>query len=255
VPPGDGRDLPESLDEVLLTLPDHLGELIVVLDEEGDILWFNLAAEAVLGWPRTDWVGHNIVEVLHPGDVGQAYELLVSARATGPGVKEPVRYRMASAHDGFVEIEAVASTVLLASGRALLVCSARITGRARNVDFITGEVDERLWLVFERAVVGMAQVDLEGRVLRANHHLGEQLGVSPSSLTGVPLVGVVVSGDRSRVAREVALAASGEEPRVVRTTLDHRARPIEVHLSLVPDWLGEPLYLLAQLTRAEAPAG
>jgi len=41
---------------VLRDLPDHLPELIALIDRTGILLWYNLAAEAALGWRSPEWL-------------------------------------------------------------------------------------------------------------------------------------------------------------------------------------------------------
>lgn len=243
----DGRHrLPATIDELIAEVADHLAELIVLLDEDGGILWFNRPAQMILGWERDRWTGRNIVEVLHPDEVAVAIELLVSARATGPGTKEPVTYRIASVHDGWLTIEAIASNVPLESGRTVLVCSARIARQARRSEFIVGEVDERRSLVFDDAIVGMAQVGLDGRILKANWRLAEQVGQAPSELHGVALTGLVAPSDRPALTRTLAECEETRKPGAVPIRLGDLARRFDLHVSLVPDWVGEPLYLFVQ---------
>jgi PAS domain S-box-containing protein len=247
--PDDVHDfgLPSSLDELIAELPDHLAELIVLVDEDGRILWFNRPAEITLGWERERWIGRNIVEVLHPDELAMAHELLVSARASGPGRKEPVTYRIASEFDTWLPIEAVASNVQLATGRTVLVCSARVAGQARRSEFIAREVDERVQVAFDSAVIGMAQVGLDGRVLKANTSLADQVGTDPVDLHGVALTGLLDPSDRPRVARAVSDCVDTRKPVVLAVSFGPVSRPVDLHLSLVPDWVGEPLYLFVQV--------
>ena len=243
----EGLGRPGSVEELIADLGDHLAELIVVLDEDGRILWYNRPAEAVLGWMRADWIGRSILDVLHPEEVGLATELLVSARATGPGAKEPVSYRIASVYDGWVPIEAVASSVELATGRAVLVMSARCLGRTRRPEFIFEEVAERQSVVFDMALITMAQVDLGGRILRANQTMAERIGVEADTLHGVPLVGLLAPTCRVRLARALAERPDRADPALIPTRLNGAPTPVVLHVAVVPDWVGEPLYFLVQL--------
>lgn len=240
---------PASLDELVRALPDHLPELVCVVDEDGEILWCNLTSEAVLGWDRHTCVGRNVVEFLHPDDVAMAYELLVSARATGPGVKEPVPYRFASAYDGWLPLQVVAVTVPLASGRTVLVVSARVVGRARQEDLISQEVDHRLTVAFDRAVLPMAKVGLDGRLLQANPALARRLGDDGGGLHGVSLLGLVGPADRLALSAALDEAATGADVEVEVHLAGERHR---LHLSLVPDWLDSPMYLFVQAVPAAA---
>ncbi len=251
---GDGEALPLSVEELIAVLPDHLAELIVLLDESGTILWFNRPAESALGWLRADWLGRNVVEIVHPEEVALATELLVSARATGPGAKEPVRYRIASAYDGWLLVEAVASAAELATGRSVLVVSARSTGRTRDQQHIVGEVGERLSVVFDVSLVGMAMVDCDGRILRANQRLADRVGVALEALVGAPLTGLIAPSERSAVALALDDLWTSPCSDVLPVRLECDSLPAELHVEVVPDWVGEPLYMLVQFADGDGRA-
>ena len=142
----------------------------------------------------------------------------------------------------------MASTVHLADGRSVLIVSARVKGRGRRDDVIAGEVGERMSFVFDEAVVGMAKVGLDGRVLQANRALGVQRRGRPD--------GIARRGPR-RSGRPVASSDAGGGAHLggrghrlrrgrgaVRARRGSRAR---LHLTPVPDWLGVPMYLLVQV--------
>ena len=150
---------------------DHLADLVIVFDSVGTILWMNQAVEPILGASPAEWIGRHGSEGVHPDDVSIGFELLVSALATGPGVKEPVTYRLTSARGGWVEMDCVATTVALAGGDLVIVLACRPTGVARPAEAIWGEVSQRVSLMFDDASIGMAQVSLRGQVLRANAEL------------------------------------------------------------------------------------
>src|SRR5205823_9582967 len=63
-----------------------------------------------------------------------------------------------------------------------------------------------LGLGFERATVGMALLDLDGRVVRANRSLCELLGRSPAELAGRSLLARVRRQDRADLVGRVAAA-------------------------------------------------
>ncbi len=257
VPPTGGvAGIPMTLAGLIRRLPDHLPELIVVLSESGDILWYNATAEAVLGWPREHWTGRNVVQLLHQDDQALALELLVSARATGPGIKEPVTYRLASAYDTWLAVEAVACTVQLESERTVLVMSARPGGRVRESERIAEEVTHRLSRMFEHSAIGLAQCSLDARILRANRALGELVGLEPRALLDVPFAELVHPDDRERAQEERALLHDLSDTHSLTVRFGQPPHPLVVGLtgSLVPDWQGEPMYYAVQVVDVTALA-
>ena len=84
---------------------DAVAELVVVIDGLGRVVYGNRRAESLLGFRLEDWIGVSGIDLVHPDDIAMAAERIVSAQATGIGVKEPVLYRFRCADETWLEIE------------------------------------------------------------------------------------------------------------------------------------------------------
>lgn len=51
---------------------DYALDIVIILDGEGRVLYENAAVERILGYPRGERLGHNILEYAHPDDVAEA---------------------------------------------------------------------------------------------------------------------------------------------------------------------------------------
>ena len=226
---------------------DHVAELVTVFDPAGYVLWVNAAVERLLGWEQSDWAGRHAVELAHPDDLALGMELLSSARATGPGVKETVVYRLAHRDGSWVDLECIASNVAVDDGELLLVVSGRPAREIRPSTAIFDEAAARVSSMFDDASIGMAQVALDGSVLRANRYLAELAGSDPELLLGrnqSEIVHAVLDGDGDDF-RPVGTAAPREQ-QVSIERLDGTVRHARVSWSLVNDHRGDPMYYALQ---------
>ncbi len=239
-----------GLAQVLGSLVDHVAETVVVLDEAGTVVFVNRGAERMLGHAAGDWIGRSALEIVHPDDLAVAYELLVSSQATGPGVKEPVVHRIATADGGWMPMEVITSNVALDSGELVLVVSARPAGARRPQADILDEAGLRLAHMFEHAAIGMTQTGLDGRILRANRQFAEMVEEDAEALVGRPFVELVDDADAARVGDALGAIATGRlESSRDDCRFDVGGRTIHANLtgSLVRDRFGEPMYVATQV--------
>ena len=146
-----------ELADLVAVVIDHVADLVAVIDQHNVIRWANLRSEDVLGTSLDVWRGRSVIELIHPDDLPLGLELLVSAKASGRGIKEPVLFRLRGADD-WVPLEVIASNVELPDGELVTVFSARPTAPRRDGAAIVSEAGERLSRMFEDAAIGMAQV-------------------------------------------------------------------------------------------------
>ena len=105
------------------------------------------------------------------------------------------------------------------------------------------ESEQRFRNTFEQAGLGIAHLDLQGRVVRANGRLRDFLGVTESELVGTSLT----TWFAALGSDELAAVASGESPTLVSEesiTTPQGERWSRVTLSASHDRRGEPCYLI-----------
>lgn len=188
-------------------------------------------------------VGHPI-EFAHPDDIALGMELLSSCKATGPGVKEPVTYRALHANGSWIDIETIVSNVEAPDG-LLLVTSIRPARDRRPSTAIFGEASARVAAMFEEAAIGMAQVGLDGTVLRANRRLASLRGVEAAEMVGQPLPLV-----DTPLLTDLAAAGTHDGPAEVSDRIEGRdgsVHHVRVSASLVRSYRDEPLYYAVQV--------
>jgi PAS domain S-box-containing protein len=62
---------------------DYALDIVIILDHGGRVLYENAAVERILGYPRGERLGHNILEYAHPDDIPEAGERLAALSAPG----------------------------------------------------------------------------------------------------------------------------------------------------------------------------
>jgi diguanylate cyclase (GGDEF)-like protein/PAS domain S-box-containing protein len=239
-----------ELADLVAVVIDHVADLVAVIDQHNVIRWANLRSEDVLGTSLDVWRGRSVIELIHPDDLPLGLELLVSAKASGRGIKEPVLFRLRGADD-WVPLEVIASNVELPDGELVTVFSARPTAPRRDGAAIVSEAGERLSRMFEDAAIGMAQVGLDGRLLRVNGSFAASLGSTKEQLVGTHLPDLVHPIDHERLVELFAKVVAGS-PRVGRLSAqlngaDGQVVHAELTLSLVDDRLGSPMYTALQI--------
>jgi diguanylate cyclase (GGDEF)-like protein/PAS domain S-box-containing protein len=235
------EDVTNHVDALLGNLTEYIAELVLVFDDHGVCLAVNSSLQRLLGWRADEWVGQHGSHFVHPDDVALGLELFVSARATGAGVKEPVTYRLRHSDGGFVDMECIATTVNAGPGRFVFVVTGRPARIARDSTAIFDEVSRRVSAMFEESLIGMAQVALDGSILRANRQLAELVGGVAEELTGTPLE------DLFRTNWDYGCAENHAELEL-RTTVTARTVTVRAAATLVRDWKNEPLYYAVQVS-------
>jgi diguanylate cyclase (GGDEF)-like protein/PAS domain S-box-containing protein len=257
VPSTDGPGMPSegappTSEQVIADVAQHVAELIVVLDHAGTVLWANEGVRRILGRRPDDMVGHHASVFAHPDDIPLGLELLVSAKATGPGVKEPVVYRLGHADGRWVDVDVISSNVRTADGDMVLVLTGRPSGQMRPPTAIFDEASGRVSAMFDRALIGLAQVALDGEILRANHELARTLGTGDHvALFGRSFSELIDAPDRGAVA-SLLTGEGGTLPEVrlippAGAADGGRALYARIAASLVRDHRCQPMYFAVQL--------
>ena len=238
----------------LAAVIDHIPDGVYVADLEGRIVLMNPAGNAMMG-------GGGAADI--SGGIG-AYTIL------DPRTRKPVpRRQLAMARalrgetisrvesivqrEGAPEIWLESSAVPLHSADGLLTGALVVFSDVTRERSLVGELaDSELTLrtIFDQAPVGLARIDLEGRIQEANLALRTMLGYAEGDLVGLrfdrvlhtpggselDLIRDFLEGNRDRYAAELPVRRR-----------DGTRRWGSVSLSLVRDAKQKPLYLIGML--------
>ena len=98
-------------EERFRSLVGNASDVIMILDADGVVRYQSPAAERVWGYPTDGLVGSSIGDLLHPGDVGAALNLVVRALDT-PTANVSSELRLRRADDSWRELEVIANNLL-----------------------------------------------------------------------------------------------------------------------------------------------
>jgi diguanylate cyclase (GGDEF)-like protein/PAS domain S-box-containing protein len=195
-------------------------------------------------------VGRTLAEAVH----GRAARLTPRFRAALGGVDQSFEHTTPDGRAHWIQLTSVRDGDGAVSGGMAVVQD--IDG-LRRAEREVVRAEERFRAAFEQAPIGMALVDLDGRLQRVNDALSGVTGVPPGELIGVPFAtlahpddrDLVVAGERALVEGRVAVHAA--EHRWLRR--DGAERWVAVRAILVRDDGGAPMHVLAQVQDVTEP--
>jgi two-component system sensor histidine kinase UhpB len=181
--PDDLRRANEGLrtsEERYRALVETAREMIVTVDLEGRFTSVNTAFETLTGWPRGEWLGRSLTEIVHPEDIAPC---MAALEAAVRGEASPtITHRIRTRGGDWLTFESTV-TPQLRDGRvaAVLGVARDVTARVRAEVALS---ESRRWLsaVFENARDAILVFDNEGRYVEANPAAAELLGYSRDEL-------------------------------------------------------------------------
>jgi PAS domain S-box-containing protein len=244
-----------------------LGEGIIIVDADGDVLECNPAARRMLGLSDAEATGkaplpsswglakdgRTLSSADHPARVAlttgrSCMQVLAGARRSG----DPVRWLRVSA-DPVWDRDADQPTAVVCSVSDLTdtVSARQAQGKATRR---LAEREELFRLLFESAPIGMVLLSTEpgelGRYLRVNPSMCETLGRSEAELISLTASDVVHPADREVVTDALHDALGGAAPEPIRVRYLHRSGKTLtaiVHTAAVRDSHDRVKYLLRQV--------
>ncbi|MFN7151066.1 MAG: PAS domain S-box protein [Microthrixaceae bacterium] len=230
-------------------------DLLVVIDESATLTYVSSASERILGLRPAEWVGRDVLELLHPDDVAAAAESLVTSIGSGGGVKDPLEVRVRHADGRWREVEIVANNLLDDPAIRGILINARDVSERRQAQRREQRAQGRFEQAFQRSPIGMALTTIEGRYERVNEAMCGLLGRTPSEMLATSVLDTTHPED---LAATVAAAVDLIEGRTQSFSLEKRmisgeGRSIwtRATTTLLRDDDGQPQHFLTQVEDIE----
>ncbi len=230
---------------------DSLPSAVLVLGRGGHVLHANQAAEQVLATPLAAMRARQPDEVwrITAADgsaLGPGEQLGMSAVDSGQAERGVLR-RLCRPDGRWLDLEVDTVPSLGADGRAYqVVCTLNDVTERRRIEARVRQSEREWRQLFQNAGIGMARLDLRGKILRANPLLCQMLGYEAAALEGRPLADILLPEDSPNLS--FAMLAEFDLPRVESDVryLGRQGKPIWVHsvVSLVRDGQGRPAFLI-----------
>ena len=200
-----GPDNPSAADVAsfagaMLKLPDS----VVIVDEEGNVVWGNPSALRMFGLTLADGVGISGLSLVHPDD----HELVLRSLTTiqNKDVGDPIEIRVQSV-TGWRLVEIVGTPLQLSGRHLVLLCLRDLTKR-RRFELATGREARFRSLVHNAGSVIML-VSATGLLESASGAITRLLGHDPELIEMRPLTDIVAEPDRRQVVAALGQAGRG----------------------------------------------
>jgi two-component system, cell cycle sensor histidine kinase and response regulator CckA len=207
--------------------------------------------EDLLGYPRDQWLTDDELwlDVLHPEDSERQIAADESARATLSSLF--AEYRMV-ARDGSVVWVSEKAAVVKDEETGTLYWQGvmvDITDR-KHAEEALADSERQFRSIFDAAAIGVMTLELDGRIVEANHTLEQVCGYPAGALHDRTLADCLDPADGASLERFAQLAAGTLD----RSELEHRFRRNDgssmwcrTVMALVRDGAGRPAHITAML--------
>jgi PAS domain S-box-containing protein len=257
-----------------------------VVNPDFTLRYVSPSVERLLGYTQEEFTAFMPPDIIHPDDVESMINEMIAA-AANPGINPVGQYRFRHKDGSWRWLHAMANNLFHDPDvRALIVNCRDITERKEaeeeirrlnetleeRVELRTGQLkaaleeaedseemlrkaldrmresEEQFRAVFEAAAVGMAQVGMDGRWLRVNRRLCEDIGYSEEELLARTFQEITHSDDLDAELKYVNEMLSGEiesyalEKRYIRK--DRSRVWVNLTVSVARDLSGKPEYFI-----------
>src|SRR6056297_1055923 len=182
-------------------LVDDLPDPVFVLAADGSLAYANDVAADLLGWRRDDFVGRQILDMIHPEDLNIALASMQSI--TGKSIGGLIHIRVRTAGGDWLRLEVRGVHRRSAhDDEGLTVLVGRDTSDRHRLDLDRGE-DDVLRSVMANMQGLVVLVDPDGRIRSVNGAVTRQLGHDPEFVAGRPFVDYLHPDDVDQVLEVV----------------------------------------------------
>jgi PAS domain S-box-containing protein len=221
---------------------------IITISADSRITEWNPAAERTFGYTRDEALGRDMAELIIPPEAREAHRRgMASFLASGHGrlVGRRVEVEALKRDGGRTPVELAINPIRL-DGEVFFTAYLRDISARLKTEAALREGEERLRATYEHAFVGIAEVDRDGRILRANEQFSVITGFERTELVGKTIWDLThaddIEAERANFGRHMAgnLDAYRLEKRYVQKS--GAILWVELSASVVHDESGRPSY-------------
>jgi PAS domain S-box-containing protein len=159
-------------------------DAVVVMREDGVVVGWNAVAEDIFGWPREKAIGTQLSALIIPPRYREAHHRGLKTyleTGEGPVLNRHIEISAVRRSGGEFPIE-LSITPTYVSGERLFLGFLRDISARKLAEAALKESEARLAATYNHALVGIAEIDREGRVLRANDQYSVMTGYTLEEL-------------------------------------------------------------------------
>ena len=235
----------ESLKGAIL---DASLDCIITINDRGQVLDWNPAAERTFGYLRQAALGQYVAELIVPPELRERHDRGMAnylVTGEGPMVGRRVEVEAIRADGSRFQVEMAVSPIAIGGQRSFAASIRDITLR-KQAEAVQRESEQRLRSTYEHALVSIAEIGIDGRFLRLNEQLPLMTGYSAEELLELTFSDITHPDDWEADTEQFRRLMSGEIDTFTRVKRyihkDGTLIWVEVATSRVDDMAGRPLY-------------
>ncbi|MFS0755119.1 PAS domain-containing protein [Noviherbaspirillum sp. 1P10PC] len=228
---------------------NQMGEGFILIEHDGRIANLNAEGVRILQRPAVDVVGKSFTEIWND-DIG--YKVAAACKEvadTGTATIFEINHQVCQPNESWLEMR-----ISLLKAVGLVIFFRDVTAQKRST-LALRQSEEHLSALFEQTSAGIAERDLQGRLIRVNERLCEILGRPREAVLGVNIHDLTHPDDlpRSEAAFK-KLLKDGQPFEIEKRYLQPDGRPVWVSttVSLIRKVEGRPnsvLAIIADITK------
>ncbi len=230
-------------EKTLHTITDTAKDAIIMMDDEGRIVFWNPAAEEIFGHPACDALGRELHLLIAPRGYHEAYQKgFKQFQLSGEGavIGRTVELQALRKNGEEFPVEVSLSTIQI-KGRWFS------TGILRDIT-LRKEAEEKVKLfsgAIDEAMDGVQLTDLSGRILYSNKAIEELYGYAPSELAGKHVNTMNVDKEfSSRVIVPTLMTEGRWSGELLVRRKDGAEFPVWLSTALINNDKGEPIAMI-----------
>lgn len=233
-------------DKLYLALMQSAGDLTILSDRHGKILFIGPSIHNSLGYSVEEVINLNPLSLVHPDDFDSAVavnRLLL----TKPDIPFVLQSRLRHKAGHYVWMEGTFLNKLNDPEIAGIITNARNISEAKEAEEKKMRSERLLRAAFEQVAAGMANINLQRKWERVNSEMCRISGYSPDELKDTFLENIFVESMRNSIVSNFSNAIAGirnsgsATRRVLRK--DGTTLWVETMFTLIRDEAGKPLYI------------
>ncbi len=214
------EELLRQSEERFRLLVENSSDGIYLVAADGLVVYASRPVTRILGYGIDELVGRHFLDLLHPDDRDPASWFFADILSK-PGLAINSSYRCLHKDGAFRNLEAVGVNRLDESGVAAIILNFRDVTERKRAEQALLESEERFRAVFESALVGIARLDLSGRIVDTNRAMQEMFGYLLDELRGRPLRDFVHPEEADARRARFQGSRRGDHRSLPRGTADH----------------------------------
>ncbi|MBI5604774.1 MAG: PAS domain S-box protein [Deltaproteobacteria bacterium] len=223
-------------EERFRSLIQSSSDIILIIDEDGEVTFESPSLERTLGYPSGTFIGQSPLSVIHPDNLDQVRnDLSELSQSANNGI--PTEFRCRKADGSWVYLEAVGHNLFNNPSIHGIVLNIRDITRHKLAEKALRESEAQYRTLIETTGTGFVIIDPEGRVLDANeeyvhltgyHDLKEILSRSVIEWTA----------DYEKIKNEEAVQECLREGKIRNLEIDYsdfegKVTPVEINATVV----------------------